>query len=64
MKFFALKRTWGNKETRFKGVETPSQMRFVKYFEEIIYKYHRELPPKKMLALTKIVLSSVEISNT
>lgn len=63
MKFFALKRTFGDRQSHFKGVETPSQRRFVKYFEEIVYKYNNSLPRRRMLGITKIVLKALTISN-
>ena len=62
MRFFAIKRSFGNKDTHFKGVETPSQRRFVKYFEEIMNKYQESLPRKRILNLKKIVLKSLSIS--
>ena len=62
MRFFAIKRSFGNKDTHFKGVETPSQKRFVKYFEEIMNKYQESLPRKRILNLKKIVLKSLSIS--
>ena len=63
MKFFALKRTFGDRQSHFKGVETPSQRRFVKYFEEIVYKYNNSLPRRRMLGITKIILKALAISN-
>lgn len=62
MRFFALKRTFGNKDTHFKGVETPSQMRFVKYFEEIVNQYKKSMPNEKVLSLNKIVLKYLTLS--
>lgn len=62
MRFFAIKRSFGNKDTHFKGVETPSQKRFVKYFEEIMNKYQESLPRKRILNLKKIILKSLSIS--
>ena len=57
MKFFALKRTSGNQNDHFKGVETPSQMRFVNYMDEIVNKYHKKMPKERRLHLTGIKLT-------
>lgn len=62
MRFFAIKRTSGTKNTHFKGVETASQQRFVKYFEEIVYKYNNSLPRNKVLGITQIVLKFLSTS--
>jgi hypothetical protein len=59
MSFFALKRTNGNNEHKFKGVETASQARFVKYFEKIINELQLELPPVKSVILDRILIHSI-----
>jgi hypothetical protein len=59
MKFFALKRTNGKNEHKFMGVETPSQVRFVKYFERIIKELDFKVPTPKALHLDKIVMHSI-----
>ena len=59
MSYFALKRTNGNNEHKFKGVETASQVRFVKYFEKIINEMDLELPPVKSVVLDRILIHSI-----
>jgi len=55
MAFFAAKRNVGE---HFKGVETPSQARFVGYFERIMNEFNGEMPAEKHLLFDKIVLRS------
>ena len=59
MRYFALKRTVGKGENHFKGVETPSQARFVNYFEKIFSQFDFKLPPVRPLLLNEIVIHSI-----
>jgi PTEN phosphatase family protein len=58
MKYFSLKRTNGDLNSKFKGVETPSQKRFVEYYARILDEHFGFMPPQRSLKLNKIVLSS------
>jgi PTEN phosphatase family protein len=55
MAFFAGKRNVG---AHFKGVETPSQARFVGYFDRIMNEFGGEMPPERRLKFKEIVLRS------
>lgn len=57
MKYFALKRTFGDPNSKFEGVETNSQKRFVNYYDIIVNKLNGNLPDEiENLQLDKIVL--------
>lgn len=62
LRLFAIKRTFGDKNSNFLGVETPSQLRFVNYFDKIINQYNKNMPKSKSLELDKIILHSSEKS--
>ena len=55
MKYFAFKRTC-DINTTFRGVETPSQRRFVNYFEKILKNFSGAMPTEKKLKLDTIIL--------
>ena len=59
MKYFALKRT-GDINTTFKGVETPSQKRFVNYFETLMHKLGGVMPLEKQLKLEKVLIRPIK----
>jgi hypothetical protein len=59
MKYFATKRNVGE---HFKGVETPTQIRFVKYFEEIVSN-NNALPAEKCLKLKSFIIRHKSIGN-
>ena len=56
LKHFALKRT-GDINTTFKGVEMPSQMRFVKYFDTLINRFGGIFPTERQLDIKSIILN-------
>jgi hypothetical protein len=60
MRFFAFKRTSGNQADHFKGVETPSQMRFVHYMDKIVNKYNKKMPKERILNLSGIKLTILD----
>lgn len=60
MKFFAVRRTNGDPKSKFKGVETPSQQRFVEYFSQIINEHHGRMPKTRVFKLDKIVLENIK----
>jgi hypothetical protein len=53
---FGNRRTDLDKGQTFQGVETPSQSRFVAYFDHIKNTLGGQLPPKRLLKLDKIIL--------
>ncbi|XP_048193432.1 phosphatidylinositol 3,4,5-trisphosphate 3-phosphatase TPTE2-like [Perognathus longimembris pacificus] len=58
--YFGERRTDKRFCDKFQGVETPSQSRYVGYFETIKTMWNWELPVKKTLTITKIVLYSIK----
>ena len=52
LEYFAARRM--GKTTEFKGAETPSQLRFVKYFDLLLSKYNGILPEETELKLSRI----------
>ena len=57
---FGNRRTDVEKGKKFQGVETPSQSRFVGYYEDIIYRLGGSLPEKKALRLSKVIINSIK----
>jgi PTEN phosphatase family protein len=57
---FGERRTDLEKGDKFQGVETPSQSRFVGYYEKMLKNYNGELPPKVSLKLNKIIITSIK----
>lgn len=53
--FFGDRRTDKNVATKFQGVETPSQSRYVGYYEKVV-RAGRELPLETPMIITKITL--------
>ncbi|KAL8583379.1 hypothetical protein ACOMHN_035361 [Nucella lapillus] len=51
LEYFGDRRTDLTKGTAFQGVETPSQSRYVGYFEKIKNEYNRHMPPRKLLKI-------------
>ena len=60
MTLFAENRTDLRHGKTFQGVETPSQTRYVGYYEKILHVYNHEMPPVKYLKLRSIVISAIE----
>ncbi|RMZ96992.1 phosphatidylinositol 3-4-5-trisphosphate 3-phosphatase TPTE2-like [Brachionus plicatilis] len=56
---FGDRRTNWDKGKIFQGVETPSQSRFVGYYDIICNKLNGLLPPIKYLRLTKVLIHSI-----
>jgi hypothetical protein len=56
LRFFASQRM--GKSTEFRGAETPSQLRFVKYFDVLLNQYDGILPDKSELTLDSIDLNN------
>ena len=57
---FGDRRTNWDKGNIFQGVETPSQSRFVGYYDIITNKLGGLLPPIRTLRLRKVIIHSVE----
>uniref|UniRef100_A0A8C5XZ14 Transmembrane phosphoinositide 3-phosphatase and tensin homolog 2 n=1 Tax=Microcebus murinus TaxID=30608 RepID=A0A8C5XZ14_MICMU len=59
LRYFGQRRTNKTSSTKFQGVETPSQNRYVGYFEEVKHTYDWNLPPTKFLLLKKFIIYSI-----
>ncbi|XP_035582762.1 phosphatidylinositol 3,4,5-trisphosphate 3-phosphatase TPTE2-like [Zalophus californianus] len=57
--YFGERRTDKSTSTKFQGVETPSQNRYVGYFADVKNIYNMTLPPRKTLKIKKIVIYSI-----
>ncbi|XP_013823748.1 PREDICTED: phosphatidylinositol 3,4,5-trisphosphate 3-phosphatase TPTE2-like isoform X3 [Capra hircus] len=57
--YFGERRTDKSTSSKFQGVETPSQNRFVGYFAMVKNIYNLTLPPIKKLTIKKIVIYSI-----
>lgn len=57
--YFGDRRTDLSVGSKFQGVETPSQSRFVGYFEKVKKLYNGELPPRKELKITSFKIESI-----
>nr|XP_058132663.1 phosphatidylinositol 3,4,5-trisphosphate 3-phosphatase TPTE2-like [Dasypus novemcinctus] len=57
--YFGERRTDKATSSKFQGVETPSQNRYVGYFEKVINDYYWNLPPRKTLIIKRIVIHSI-----
>ncbi|XP_012578626.1 PREDICTED: phosphatidylinositol 3,4,5-trisphosphate 3-phosphatase TPTE2 [Condylura cristata] len=57
--YFGERRTDKTSSTKFQGVETPSQNRYVGYFADVKNIYNMTLPPKKILKIKKFCLYAV-----
>ncbi|CAG5135303.1 unnamed protein product [Candidula unifasciata] len=59
LQYFGDRRTDLSKGSTFQGVETPSQSRYVQYYERLKNEFNRQLPPKKVLKLTSITITGI-----
>ncbi|KAI1893628.1 hypothetical protein AGOR_G00125670 [Albula goreensis] len=57
--YFGERRTDKSMSSKFQGVETPSQSRYVGYYEIMKNKYDRQLPPEKSLKIRSIRIHSI-----
>nr|XP_020754530.1 phosphatidylinositol 3,4,5-trisphosphate 3-phosphatase TPTE2-like isoform X2 [Odocoileus virginianus texanus] len=57
--YFGERRTDKSTSSKFQGIETPSQNRFVEYFAMVKNIYNLTLPPIKKLTIKKIVIYSI-----
>ncbi len=59
MTLFAEGRTDLRHGETYQGVETPSQTRYVGYYEKILHIYNNEMPPTKLLRLKSISITAI-----
>ncbi|KAK7120486.1 hypothetical protein R3I94_020478 [Phoxinus phoxinus] len=57
--YFGERRTDKSMSSKFQGVETPSQSRYVGYYEIMKNQYNRQLPPQKSLKIKSIRIHSI-----
>ncbi|XP_025852384.1 phosphatidylinositol 3,4,5-trisphosphate 3-phosphatase TPTE2-like [Vulpes vulpes] len=57
--YFGERRTDKSTSTKFQGVETPSQNRYVGYFADVKNIYNMTLPPRKTLKIKKFIIYSI-----
>ncbi|XP_062981923.1 phosphatidylinositol 3,4,5-trisphosphate 3-phosphatase TPTE2-like [Elgaria multicarinata webbii] len=57
--YFGERRTDKSTSSKFQGVETPSQSRYVEYYETLKIKYGLKLPPVRPLRIKCIKLSAI-----
>uniref|UniRef100_A0A1A8PPK2 Transmembrane phosphatase with tensin homology n=2 Tax=Nothobranchius rachovii TaxID=451742 RepID=A0A1A8PPK2_9TELE len=59
LEYFGERRTDKSQSSKFQGVETPSQSRYVGYYEIMKTQYNRQLPPPKSLRIKSIRIHSI-----
>nr|XP_004550094.1 phosphatidylinositol 3,4,5-trisphosphate 3-phosphatase TPTE2 [Maylandia zebra]XP_004550095.1 phosphatidylinositol 3,4,5-trisphosphate 3-phosphatase TPTE2 [Maylandia zebra]XP_004550096.1 phosphatidylinositol 3,4,5-trisphosphate 3-phosphatase TPTE2 [Maylandia zebra] len=59
LEYFGERRTDKSQSSKFQGVETPSQSRYVGYYEIMKNKFNRQLPPLKSLRIKSIRIHSI-----
>uniref|UniRef100_A0A673HK32 Phosphatidylinositol 3,4,5-trisphosphate 3-phosphatase TPTE2-like n=1 Tax=Sinocyclocheilus rhinocerous TaxID=307959 RepID=A0A673HK32_9TELE len=57
--YFGERRTDKSMSSKFQGVETPSQSRYVSYYETMKNQYNLQLPPQKSLKIKSIRIHSI-----
>lgn len=57
---FGDRRTNWDKGSTFQGVETPSQSRFVGYYDIITNKLDGQMPPLRTLKLKEVIIHSIK----
>ncbi|XP_035398398.1 phosphatidylinositol 3,4,5-trisphosphate 3-phosphatase TPTE2-like isoform X1 [Cygnus atratus] len=57
--YFGERRTDRSTSTKFQGVETPSQSRYVGYYEILKNKYNFKLPPERQLKIKNLKIYSI-----
>uniref|UniRef100_A0A8C3DWB2 Uncharacterized protein n=2 Tax=Corvus moneduloides TaxID=1196302 RepID=A0A8C3DWB2_CORMO len=57
--YFGERRTDRSTSTKFQGVETPSQSRYVGYYEILKNKYNLQLPPQRQLKIKNFKIHSI-----
>ncbi|KAF7654515.1 hypothetical protein LDENG_00068860 [Lucifuga dentata] len=59
LEYFGERRTDKSRSSKFQGVETPSQSRYVGYYETMKTRFNRQLPPPKSLRIRSIRIHSI-----
>ncbi|KAK7457270.1 hypothetical protein BaRGS_00039267 [Batillaria attramentaria] len=59
LEYFGDRRTDLTKGKTFQGVETPSQSRYVGYYEKCLTDHGRDLPPKKVLKMMSVKITGI-----
>ncbi|XP_036599798.1 phosphatidylinositol 3,4,5-trisphosphate 3-phosphatase TPTE2-like [Trichosurus vulpecula] len=59
LEYFGKRRTDTASSSKYQGVETPSQSRYVEYFALIKNKYHWVIPQRKILSIKSITIYSI-----
>uniref|UniRef100_A0A8B9PA63 C2 tensin-type domain-containing protein n=1 Tax=Apteryx owenii TaxID=8824 RepID=A0A8B9PA63_APTOW len=59
--YFGERRTDRSTSTKFQGVETPSQSRYVGYYEILKNKYNLKLPPERQLKIKNLKIHSIHV---
>lgn len=59
LEYFGERRTDKSRSCKFQGVETPSQSRYVGYYEMMKTKFNRQLPPPKSIKIKSIRIHSI-----
>ncbi|KAM3869469.1 putative tyrosine-protein phosphatase TPTE [Diretmus argenteus] len=57
--YFGERRTDKSRSSKFQGVETPSQSRYVGYYEIMKTKFNRQLPPPQSLRIKSLRIHSI-----
>ncbi|CAN9501373.1 unnamed protein product [Ophioblennius macclurei] len=57
--YFGERRTDKSRSSKFQGVETPSQSRYVGYYEIMKNRFNRQLPPPQSLKIKSIRIHSI-----
>ncbi|XP_037599378.1 phosphatidylinositol 3,4,5-trisphosphate 3-phosphatase TPTE2-like isoform X3 [Cebus imitator] len=57
--YFGERRTDKTNSTKFQGVETPSQNRYVGYFAQVKHHYNWNLPPVRILFIKRFIIYSI-----
>nr|XP_020825685.1 phosphatidylinositol 3,4,5-trisphosphate 3-phosphatase TPTE2-like isoform X2 [Phascolarctos cinereus] len=60
LEYFGKRRTDTASSSKFQGVETPSQSRYVEYFALVKNKYHWALPQSQTLRIKSITIYSIQ----
>ncbi|XP_063474906.1 phosphatidylinositol 3,4,5-trisphosphate 3-phosphatase TPTE2 isoform X3 [Symphalangus syndactylus] len=56
--YFGERRTDKTHSSKFQGVETPSQNRYVGYFAQVKHLYNWNLPPRRILFIKRFIIYS------
>lgn len=59
LEYFGERRTDKSQSSKFQGVETPSQSRYVGYYEVMKSQFNRQMPPPQSLRVKSIRIHSI-----